>query len=108
MRLIVNSCPPLVSPNMNEPNLSDGEAGAIDDRMAAQMELRRSERPDRRQEGRDRRAKPPSSERRKICRYCFQRGDHPTVSHCLRALERPDRVIPASPSVGPTLARRSS
>jgi hypothetical protein len=27
-------------------------------------------------------------DRRRICGYCYQRGDHPTAAHCMRALER--------------------
>jgi hypothetical protein len=27
-------------------------------------------------------------ERRHRCSFCYQPGDHPTASHCLRALER--------------------
>jgi hypothetical protein len=72
---------------MNEPNLNDREADAINDQMVAAMERRRGM-PNRRQSAADR---PPSSERRRVCAYCFQRGDHPTPAHCMRALERPGR-----------------
>jgi len=82
---------------MGEPNLSDDDAEAINDRMAAQIEQRRQATPNRRQQADDRRrtSKPPDRERRVICKYCFQRGDHPTAAHCLRALERPDRILNA-------------
>jgi hypothetical protein len=68
---------------MDERKLDDRSADAINDRMAAQIEQRRRQTPDRR-----RRASRPVVERRLICGYCFQRGDHPTPGHCLRALER--------------------
>jgi len=68
---------------MDERQISEAEAAAINDDMARQMELRRQARPERR-----RLADPMSVERRKICSYCFQPGDHPTAAHCLRALER--------------------
>jgi len=82
---------------MAERILSDDEAGAINDRMAAQIEQRRRATPNRRQQADDRRrsAKSPLPDRRRICAYCFQRGDHPTAAHCLRALERPDRILNA-------------
>ena len=73
---------------MNEPNLNDREADAINDQMVAAMEQRRRGMPNRRQSSADRQ---PSVERRRICGYCFQRGDHPTAAHCMRALERPGR-----------------
>jgi hypothetical protein len=75
---------------MDERPLSNREADAINDRMAAEIEQRRLQRPDRRQ-----RLGRAAVERRRICSYCFQRGDHPTVVHCLRALERNDRAADA-------------
>jgi hypothetical protein len=73
---------------MDERNLNDQQADAINDQMAAQIERRRREMPDQR-----RRAGPRTTERRQICSYCFQRGDHPTAAHCMRALERSDRIV---------------
>jgi hypothetical protein len=75
---------------MDERKLDDRSADAINDRMAAQIERRRRERPDQR-----RSSNPPVIERRAICAYCFQRGDHPTAGHCLRALERGSRIADA-------------
>jgi len=72
---------------MSEPNLSEREADAINEEMVAAMERRRGM-PNRRQRSSVRQ---PSAERRRICGYCFQRGDHPTAAHCMRALERPGR-----------------
>ena len=72
---------------MDEPQLNAQEADAINERMVQQIEQRRQQRQERRQ-----RSVAPAVERRVICAYCFQRGDHPTPAHCLRALERPDRV----------------
>jgi hypothetical protein len=72
---------------MDEPHLSEQEANAINEQMVRQIEQRRRERQDRRK-----RTVTPSVERRVVCSYCFQRGDHPTPAHCLRALERVERV----------------
>jgi hypothetical protein len=68
---------------MAEPNHSEQEADAINDRMAAQIEERRRQLPNQR-----RQSTAPAVERRRICAYCYQRGDHPTAAHCMRALER--------------------
>jgi hypothetical protein len=62
---------------------SQQEADRINDHMVEAMTRRRQERPDRR-----RSMTTPRVERRKICAYCFQYGDHPTPAFCLRALER--------------------
>jgi len=59
--------------------------GSIDDQMARQLEERRRTLPNRR--GSDRQAR-PRQERRAICSYCYQAGDHATVKQCLAALER--------------------
>ena len=77
---------------MDERKPSDRDADEINDRMAAQIEERRKSLPNRR-----RRCvfRAPALERRRICAYCFQRGDHRTVADCLRALERVDRIIEA-------------
>ena len=55
-----------------------------DDLMVKQMEERRKNLADRRTI-----TTPVKEDRRKTCQFCFQRGDHPTPAHCLRALERP-------------------
>jgi len=75
---------------MNEPNPSDQEADAINEQMVAAMEQRRRGLPNRRQSSDDRQ-KSPVVERRRICGYCYQHGDHPTAAHCMRALERRSR-----------------
>jgi len=62
---------------------SQHEADAINDAMVQAMARRREERPNRRQARTS-----PRVERRRICAYCFQHGDHPTPAFCLRALER--------------------
>jgi hypothetical protein len=59
------------------------EADAINDGMVQAMDRRRLARPERR-----RGLTTPRVERRQICGYCFQPGDHPTPAQCLRALER--------------------
>ena len=69
---------------MNEPNLSDRDADAINDQMVAAMERRRGM-PNRRASSATQK---PQVDRRRICGYCYQRGDHPTAAHCMRALER--------------------
>jgi hypothetical protein len=66
--------------------LTQQEADLINERMVRQMELRREARPERRQRAATR--APAAKERRSICAFCFERGDHPTPVHCLRALER--------------------
>lgn len=74
---------------MSEPNLSDREADAINEQMVAAMEQRRQGLPNRRERSADSSVSRPRVERRRICGYCYQRGDHPTAAHCMRALERP-------------------
>jgi hypothetical protein len=70
---------------MDERAPSDQEADAINEQMARAMEQRRRVQPERR---RTRSAASPRVERRRICGYCYQPGDHPTAAHCMRALER--------------------
>ena len=67
-------------------SLTNEEADAINERMARAMAERRKITPERR---RTRRTSAPGVERRRICGYCYQPGDHPTAAHCMRALERP-------------------
>jgi hypothetical protein len=55
-----------------------------DEQAARSVVERRRERPDRRR----RPAPPHEMERRRICGYCYQEGDHATPAQCLRALER--------------------
>ena len=64
---------------------SDQDADAINDEMVKQMELRRLARPERRQRSA---AQPAGGERRQVCSFCHQPGDHRTAAQCLRALER--------------------
>jgi hypothetical protein len=71
---------------MHKPIPNDDEADAINDRMVAEMEERRRGLPNRRSSSA---TKNPLAERRRVCGYCYQRGDHPTAAHCMRALERP-------------------
>jgi hypothetical protein len=63
---------------------SQQQADNTNDEMARQMEERRLSRPERRSGA----GVAVTPERRTVCAYCFQRGDHPTPAHCLRALER--------------------
>lgn len=62
------------------------EAGAIDERMVREMERRRQAQPERRQGLGS--SLPRADERRRICAFCHQTGDHHTPAQCLRALER--------------------
>jgi hypothetical protein len=55
----------------------------VDEEMVRQMEARRQAQPERRK-----RVQRREHERRHRCSFCYQPGDHPTASHCLRALER--------------------
>jgi hypothetical protein len=68
---------------MDEDSRTQQDADAINEQMVQQIEERRRERPDRRQ-----RTVPLAADRRRVCSYCFQPGDHPTAKDCLRALER--------------------
>jgi hypothetical protein len=68
---------------MGDPKPSEREAAAIDDEMVRRIEQRRLERQERR-----RQSQPVDVERRQVCSFCFQRGDHRTAADCLRALER--------------------
>ena len=56
-----------------------------DELRVRELALSRRAHPDRRNSQSSAR---PARERRKMCAYCFQPGDHPTPGHCLRALER--------------------
>lgn len=59
------------------------QADAINDAMVEAMTQRRRERQERRQAVQTARV-----ERRRVCAYCFQPGDHGSPADCLRALER--------------------
>lgn len=63
---------------------SQQEADAVNDGMVQAMDRRRRARPERRRAV----AATPRIERRKVCTYCFQPGDHLTAASCRRALER--------------------
>ena len=69
---------------MGDSSISKETADAINEQMVRQMELRRQQQPERRQRAA---SAAPARERRAVCSYCFQHGDHPTPVHCLRALE---------------------
>ena len=71
---------------MSERSISSETAEAINEQMVRQMELRRREQPDRRHRGA---SAAPAKERRAICSYCFQHGDHRSPVQCLNALDRP-------------------
>ena len=64
---------------------TDRNANAINDEMVRRMELRRQEQPERRQRPS---AQPVGGERRRLCSFCYQPGDHRTANQCLGALER--------------------
>ena len=68
---------------MSEPNPTEREAVSIDDLMVQRMEERRRQRQERRGD-----VKVVEVERRRVCGFCFQRGDHRTAADCMRALER--------------------
>jgi hypothetical protein len=57
----------------------------VNELMVRQMELRRQALPEQRKASGSHAA--VANERRRICGFCCQRGDHPTPAHCLRALE---------------------
>jgi hypothetical protein len=62
---------------------------AVNAQMVRQMELRRQARPERRQRSAPRSNAVVAHERRRVCGFCHQPGDHATPTQCLRALERP-------------------
>jgi hypothetical protein len=64
-------------------NRQNRHAESVDDEMVRWMKERRQARPERRTAG-----QPRADERRRVCAFCYQPGDHPTAAHCLRALER--------------------
>jgi hypothetical protein len=64
---------------------TEQDADEINEQMVRQMELRRQERPERRQRPS---VQPVGGERRRICSFCYQPGDHRTANQCLGALER--------------------
>ena len=69
---------------MDQPTQQD--ADTINDQMAQEMERRRQAQPERRKQ----RASRPAGgrERRRLCAFCYQPGDHATAAQCLRSLER--------------------
>jgi hypothetical protein len=67
-----------------ETDATNLNAENVDDEMVRWMEERRALRPERRSV----RPSRPASERRRVCAFCYQPGDHPTAAHCMRALER--------------------
>jgi hypothetical protein len=68
---------------MADVTTSQQQAEAMNDEMAQQMRRSRLERPERR-----RGETTPLIERRQVCAFCFQPGDHRTPTACLYALER--------------------
>jgi len=73
-------------PVMDEHGRTAKDGDTINDQMVREMEVRRQARPERRQ--RVGSGVPVANERRRICAFCYQSGDHPTPAQCLRALER--------------------
>ena len=73
-------------------SLAERQAHTVNDEMVKQMNLRRQARPERRQRAASGvpavSVVPASGERRRVCGFCYQPGDHPTAAQCLRALER--------------------
>jgi hypothetical protein len=69
---------------MDQPTQQD--ADTINDRMAREMEQRRQAQPERRK--RRSTGAPQGRERRRLCAFCYQPGDHATAAQCLRSLER--------------------
>jgi len=68
---------------MSDVTMSHQQADAINDAMVAAMIQRRLQHQDRREVARS-----TAVERRRMCSYCFQPGDHDSPAACLRALER--------------------
>jgi hypothetical protein len=71
---------------MAERTPAEQQADTINEQMVRQMEVRRQEQPERRK-------RTPSvsrgvKERRRLCTFCYQPGDHATAAQCLRSLER--------------------
>ena len=65
-------------------NIADQQdAEAVNEAMVQAMARRRQQLPEKR-----RVVAAPRVERRQVCGYCFQHGDHRTPAQCLRALER--------------------
>jgi hypothetical protein len=71
---------------MDEPGRTAREGDVINEQMIRDMDARRLARPERRQ--RVESSGSVTNERRRICAFCYQSGDHPTAAHCRRALER--------------------
>jgi hypothetical protein len=67
-------------------SLTQQEATTVNDEMVRKMNLRRKERPERRRPSLS--TVPVVRERRRICSFCYQPGDHQTAAQCLSALER--------------------
>jgi hypothetical protein len=67
-------------------SLTQQEATTVNDEMVRKMNLRRKESPERRRPLPSH--APVSGERRRICSFCYQPGDHQTAAQCLSALER--------------------
>ena len=68
---------------MSEPSPTERKAASVDDLMVQRMEERRRQSQERRTE-----VKVVDVDRRRVCSFCFQRGDHRTAADCMRALER--------------------
>jgi hypothetical protein len=66
----------------DRPALPNPDEDAANEQMVRQMEQRRQARPDRRVSTNQ----PVINERRRICEYCYQPGDHRTAADCLLAL----------------------
>jgi hypothetical protein len=70
---------------MEQHDVTERQATSVNDEMVRQIELRRLAQPERRKrvDGAVR-----TQERRRICSFCHQPGDHWTAAQCLRSLER--------------------
>jgi hypothetical protein len=73
---------------MNDENRLGADEVRISAHMAGQIHARRQLKPERRQEAHWGGNERPELDRRVICDYCLQPGDHPSVVHCMQALER--------------------
>ncbi|MEP6915146.1 MAG: hypothetical protein ABJC89_05845 [Acidobacteriota bacterium] len=71
---------------MEQRDLTERQATSVNDEMVRQMELRRLAQPERRKRADNGGGR--THERRRICSFCHQPGDHWTAAQCLRSLER--------------------
>jgi hypothetical protein len=75
----------IVKSLMDERIATERQATSVNDEMVRQIELRRQAQPERRKRNS---GFSGAQDRRRICAFCHQPGDHWTAAQCLRSLER--------------------